>query len=217
MNRITSAFSFGFALLIAGLCFNSNASADTQRHLNRLASSIEYQSNLLLRQAGHYRHTPSYRTIVNESIKLRDTARHVRVTTFCPKSFRLLEQDLRVLDGCFHNLEAIFDGAEFNAARGIGQVRGNTRHVKRILNQLEDDIDLMRIDVRALRRELFAQRRYGNRGAVDVYRQPYRGYGRGYVPPQRINPPRCGNGRYQPYGGRGVTVGRGGFSVRIGF
>ncbi len=221
MNRIYSAIPFGFAILVVGLSANSTASADTQRHLNQLAAGIERQANALIGESRHYRHSPSYRTIINESIKMRKAARHVRVTTFCVRSFRQLEQDLRILDACFHNLEAIFDGAEFNAARGIGHVHGNTRHVKRMLNRMEDDIVHMRYLARVLRRELFGGRRgYGS--AVDVYRSPYRGYGRGY--PTFNNPPRCdyGRGGHRSYGGinyggGGVTLNRGGFSVRIGF
>lgn len=218
MSRMTSALTFGIAMLVVGLCSTSQATADTQRHLNQLATSIERQANALIGESRHYRNTPSYRAIVRESIKMRDAARHVRVTTFCTRTFRELEQDLRILDACFHNLETIFDGAEFDASRGVGYVRGNTRHVKRMLNRIEDDIDFMRDDVRILRRELFGRRgggRYGS--AVDVYRSPYRGYGRGYQ--QTINPPRCdyGRGNYVPYGGGGVTIGRGGFSIRIGF
>ena len=233
MNRIASGISFGFTMLIAGLSFAPSASADTQRHLNHLAASIERQANALIGESRHYRHTPSYRAMLSESIKLRDTARHVRATTFCTKSFRHLEQDLRILNACFNNLEDLFDGTECNAAHGIGHIRGNTRHVKRMLNFLENDIRTMRRLVRILRRELFPAQSgygygYGERSAVDVYRQPYRGggYGRSYGPRYdrsrydrpRINPQRCDDfGCYPSYGGGGLSLNRGGFSVRIGF
>ena len=51
-----------------------------------------------------------------------------------------LRADLRGLEHEFQLLEGLFDQIEYAASRGYGKVKGNTAHVKSLLNSIERNI-----------------------------------------------------------------------------
>ena len=217
MKRFTTFVCSAIAILFVGFGItpSANAQAGVQGHLNVLAAQIERKANRLLHEVEHYEHTPQYHRLVSEVIKLRGAATHVRKTTFCTRSFHKLEADLRTIDRCFHRVEGFFDRAEVSGITGHGRVRGNTAHVKVLLNSLEKTIDFMRDDVRDLKLELFrTQRVVVNR--PQVYHRPVNVY----QPPVYRPRPSCQPSRtviYQPYGGSGISFGGDNFQFRIRF
>jgi len=140
------------AFLVAGFLISRTATAAPQAHLHSLAAKIDQQASRLLQETIHYRHTPSYATMVAHVANLRVKARHMRVTTFVSSSFHHLEEDLRIVEQCFHEIVCYFDRAEIHAANRNGHVHGTTRHVKILLENMEATIDHMQDHVRALRR-----------------------------------------------------------------
>ena len=114
-----------------------------------------------------------------------------------------MESDLRELDRKFHHLESVFDRVEHDAEfYGDGRIRGNTAHVKRLLNSIADSIHQMRSDIADIRRRMSLGR--GDdfcHGPRPVYRPSYGLHGsRGNV-----------------YGGIGFTIGGGSSRIYIGF
>lgn len=155
MKRIASKSIQWIAFLIAGFAISRAANADTCGHLVSLASKIDRQARRLLQETHHYRHTPNYHRLVAEVATLRAKARHMRITTFRADNFHHLEEDLMIVDRCFHHVEDFFDHAEIESAHGHGHVHGNTRHVKLLLNSMEETIHHMQDDVLDLRRSFF--------------------------------------------------------------
>lgn len=230
------------AFIVAGFSISRAAKADTHAHLHSLAAKIDRQADQLLCATRHYRHTPNYAQMVAEVATLRAKARHMRVTTFCSRSFNQLEDDIRTVDRCFHRIEAFFDQAEILAAHGHGHIRGNTRHVKRLLDDMAETIDCLHNDVRDLRREIFGLNRRGGiqptiYSSPSIYGQPaiYGGSrtiysnGRSSIQFYESRDPFCPNernyrghrgghqGRGVNYSNGGLNINRGGINLRIKF
>ena len=161
MKRIAVRSTALLAFLIIGFALSRSSRADSQTLLNSLASRIDRQASCLLRETVHYRHTPSYTAMVTEVATLRAKARHMRVTTFCSRSFHQLEDDLRRVHRCFHRIEDFFDQAEILADHGHGRILGNTRHVRNLLCEMEETIHQMQREVSCLRRDIFGSRTRG--------------------------------------------------------
>lgn len=211
----------GLAFLIAGFSLSRSAHADHKDHLNQLAARIDRQAAMLLTETIHYRQTPNYRALVSEVAMLRAKARHMRNTTFCAQTFHHLEEDLRIVDRCFHRIESFFDDAEIHAAHGHGIIHGITRHVEELLNDMEDTIHHMQDDVRLIRQSLF---RGGGRTVIreTTYITPTIYGGSRIIDhhPSHLNSIYGGHGiRYdRGCGSRGgIQINRGNFSFRIKF
>lgn len=155
MKSITKKSIHLVAFLIAGFAISRAANADVHGHLAGLATKIDRQADRLLDETRHYRHTANYGRMVAEVAALRAKARHMRITTFTSSNFHHLEEDLRIVDRSFHRVESFFDRAELGAVHGHGHVHGNTRHVKALLNSMEDTIHHMQEDVASMRRSIF--------------------------------------------------------------
>jgi len=193
-----------FALLVG---VASQANADIWGHIDRQANDIERATKLLRSEVDHYRHTRYFGQLIGATARLKGQAIHVHNIadhSQCPKALKIA---VRELDRAFHDAEDLFDRVEHNAAYGDGCVKGNTAHVKRLLNNIEDCIHNLRDDLARLTR-------VQTRTRVDVYRPPvevirtqvprhpayninrgyggYGGYGSGYSRPA--------------YGGRSINI-----------
>ncbi|MEL7497152.1 MAG: hypothetical protein AAFN77_06040 [Planctomycetota bacterium] len=222
MNKLVTKITTFCSFLVASIAMTATASADTYDHIDRMAVDIQTKARLLIRETVHYRSTPQYRQLVAETSKLYRLAAHIHDVTHFEGNLVHLEADLRDLDRCFHRLEALFDYTEASNGVGCSQVRGNTAHVKRLLNRVEDCIHHMQDDVAQLRRFAYRQvarpvtqphyRPNLNRGIYTPNRGIYnqRGYSQGTCPSSRG----YGNtGRV----GSGVGFSIGGGSSRIEF
>lgn len=205
------------AFLIAMTAITSNANADLCDDIDRHAIKIQVKTRMLIQETVHYRHTPNYRRLVAETNRLYQLATHIHEVTHFEGNLVHLEADLRDLDRSFHRLEDLFDSTECESSRGYGRVRGSTRHVKQLLNMIEDCIHHMQDDVAQLRRAALRRTRR------PVYppsfgRPPYGGpvYGRPvYTPPSTC--PSANRGVRYPSYGQGVGFSIGGGSSRIEF
>ena len=151
-------FSF-FAMLIAVSAYASQANADVCKHIDEMAVLIQRQTRALQRETVHYRYTPQYRKLVVCVNELQRLATHIHEVTHFEGNLDHLKVDLRELDREFHQIENLFDRAEVEAARGCSRIRGNTAHVKRLLNAIENAIHHIQDDVDALiRRQVVRQR-----------------------------------------------------------
>jgi len=140
-----------FTLAIIGLV-SAQANADYYDHIDRSALEIRSKTRLLLSETVHYRHTPQYSQLVACTNELNRLATHIHDVTHFEGNLLRLKTDLRDLEYEFCQLEDLFDEVEIRAARGYGQIKGRTAHVKELLNAIEDCIDLIQVDVYELTR-----------------------------------------------------------------
>lgn len=180
-------------LLVATSLFSASVRADECEHIDELAVKIQVKTRLLIRETVHYRHTASYQQLVAETNNLYRLASHIHDVTHFSGNLRHLEQDLLELDASFHQLEALFDATELNSVYGDRRIRGNTAHVKELLDAIEDCIHHIQVDVATLRSQ--SRRRTG-------YRPQYPGpvynpiiYTRPVVPVVPVAPTYCPSAR----------------------
>ena len=215
-----------FAVVALGVSANT-ASANTYSHINSMAVKIRNKTKSLLRETEHYRFTPNYRHLVSDAAALRQLAEHTREVARAKGDLDRLAVDVAEMDQTFHHLENLFDATERSAAYNQGKIKGNTAHVKRLLESIEDCIHHIQDDIATLRSQAYiapqvvvqrpvlvqqpvidASCPYGrNRGASNqpiVTRVQTR-----RVPNRDLY--RNGDGRSHPYGGGG-----GGFNFSIG-
>lgn len=209
-----------FALLVG---VASQANADIWNHIDQQASEIERATKKLRVQVDHYRHTRFYGQLIGATARLKGQAIHVHNIahhSHCPIA---LKAAVRELDRAFHDAEDLFDRVELNAAYGDGRIRGNTRHVKQMLECIEDAVHHLQDDLRRLTRPqttryrppapVYQPVRYdvyrGNGNFGGYNRPPSRGYGYGY---DRAPSRSCGN-----RGDSGFGISIGGGSSRITF
>ena len=131
--------------------FSTSAFADVYHHIDEVALRIDRQAKQLVAESRHYRHTPEYRHLVADARQMCQLAEHVHEVAHHRGSLAHLEADVAKLDATFHHLESVFDRVERGAAYGHGHIHGNTRHVKRLLNSIEDGIHHLQDDLRSLR------------------------------------------------------------------
>lgn len=198
--------------------FATHANADEYSHIDRLAVKIRNNARRITRETVHYRHTREYAHMVSDANELYRLADHIHDVTHFEGNLRHLIMDLDQLDRMFHHLEGLFDQVEHNAAYGDGHVHGNTAHVKRLLNLIENDIHHMREDVNILRRRPViipppaCQTIYNHNRPI---RLPYNGYGgRGHGG--------HGHGVHGGSHGRtaagfGISIGRGNSRIQFNF
>ena len=155
---------------LAGFAFAPAAQADTYSHIDGLAVQLQRQATLLDREfTAHYRHTSQYRHLHSDSIQMVRLAGHVHEVAHNHGSLAHLRSDLRQLDRLFHHIEDLVDEIEHTAGGfghhdyghyghghhgfggyGGGHIDGNSRHVARILRQMEDTLHHLQDDVEQL-------------------------------------------------------------------
>lgn len=193
----------------------SQANANDWHHIDQMALKVQRQTRQLVTEERHYRSSRHYGELLRctnrlaaISAQVHDLAHHAQ----CP---RTLKTYVNEMDNMFHKVEDLFDHIEDDAARGIGCVRGNTAHVKRLLDSIEDCIHHLQDDLRYLTRASRAVRVqrtvYSNAGLYGG--SPYSG--RGYS-----RPAYGGSYGYGNYGhghhGRSARGYDSGFGISIG-
>lgn len=219
MNLLSSKFVVGMTLLtLSGL--TSVASANDYLRINRDARTIERKANLLLEETEHYRATPEYLHLVNDVHSFLGLSQHITDLVRVDGCINRIAADVAQLDYTFHHIEGLFDNIERNVARGIGRKCGNTAHVKRLLNAIEDCIHHMQDDIDLIRLRNARQRRYGTvvrettrypdyyGGRVTRTRETYYDRGRSFYGGSS-----CPNSR----GGVGLSIGGGSSRIHIRF
>ncbi|GAA5504672.1 hypothetical protein [Novipirellula caenicola] len=142
------------ALCLTAFC--STASADTYDHIDQLALKIAVQSNQIVRETSHYRHTPEYVHLLSDARDMARLADHIHELAHHHSSVSHLDRDLAMLDSKFHHLESLFDAIEHRAAYGHGHIHGHTSHVRMLLNAIENNIHHLQADIRTLRTPVYA-------------------------------------------------------------
>lgn len=185
--------------VIALTAIGSQAQADIHRHIDQAAVKIRSKAKQLTKETKHYRHTPEYQYLVSDTDEIYRLADHIHKVTHYAGNLNYLESDLNQLDRQFCHLVSMFDRIELAAAHGHGRVKGNTAHVKRLLDSIEGCIYEIRADVRTLRSRVVV--------AKPVYKRPT------YTRPVYV--PTYGGKGHAKHGGRGYG-GNKGFGISIG-
>ncbi len=139
------------------------------RRIDSVAHDLEDEFRL------HYRHTDGYRHMTADLREVIRSTHHIlELADDCYVSVRHIAADLRELDRLAHHLHEVVDRAE---ARGRGHTHGDTRHVHRLLGDLNGAIHRMQDTVEDIRR-------FGAGGACDLEPRGHggrddRGYERG--------------------------------------
>ena len=189
-HSIIATLALGFAATLA-----APANGNDYRRIDDLAREIVRCTSKLTREVHHYRHTPQFQHLRDDTREMRRLARRIRTLTNRWGNLNQIAATINDLDHVYHHIQGVLNRVERCAANGVGHVRGNTRHVRVLLNIIADKIHLMRVDIRTLRR-------IARRG-----------------PPHRVN---CatgfghGSGGFGPYGNwRGSDQGFAGFDSRF--
>ncbi|TWU48691.1 hypothetical protein Poly51_45920 [Rubripirellula tenax] len=132
--------------------FAGSAFADTYRHIDLLALQIARETKLLVLESSHYRHTPQYRHLLDDTRDMARLADHIHDLAHHHGELVHMESDVAQLDAKFHHLEGLFHAIEREARFGNGRIYGNTAHVGRLLHSIEDAIHHLQDDLRDLRR-----------------------------------------------------------------
>ncbi len=93
---------------------------------------------------------PQYRHLAEDLVEFVRLSQHITDLVRVSGDFRHIKSDVAELDRTFHHIEDLFDRMERQIARGRGVKFGNTAHVKRLLNSVEDSIHIMQEDVAVL-------------------------------------------------------------------
>ena len=240
---MTRTYQFSLAVLVFGLIASVGlpSQANDCSRIDQLARDILTKSRLLRQQVHHYRHTPEYDCLKEETRGLRRFSAHILTLTRKTSNLHLIADDLRDLNRCFQRLERAFDQVELNAAVGRGRIYGPTAHVKQLLLETERCIRLMRLEVNRLRQVLYRpgcgvrgqwdrQDFYPGQGRFDQrsyhHRSPYAGRS-DFRDPRAVPTFRHGHQSFDPrIQGRGsgfgidpygLTIGRGNLNFRINF
>lgn len=142
-TKLATLFTVAVVALTVALTISltaSQAQADVYNQIDRRAQKIQRKTKTLLAETIHYRSTPQYLKLVQCTNELNRLATHIHEVTHFEGNLVRLRADLKALDAEFHSLEGLFDQVEESAAYGHGQIEGNTRHVKVLLNCIEDCI-----------------------------------------------------------------------------
>lgn len=201
MKNLTSKIAVALTLLGA-TSIVSTASANDYRRINREAQRIERKATLLTREVVHYEAMPQYCHLVEDLEEFVRLSQHITDLVRVSGDLRHIRADVNQLDRTFHHIEGLFDQIERQIARGRGVKYGNTAHVKRLLNNIEDCIHVMQEDVAVL--EVRAHR--------DHYNRPVYGSGHNHgrnVPNYNNRRETYYNGGSYYNGGRGYNSGRG--------
>ena len=220
MTRLTKTIVASFTIMSA--LFVSQATAQTYRHIDRLAIDLQNATVDLADEVSHYQHTSNYRHMVEDVLSLNRDAIHIHELAHRQGSLRHLEADLASIDTAFHHIEGLFDKTEIDASYGYGHVHGSTQHVKRLLNQMGQLIHHLEDDIQELRR---ARRNgiYQNAGPVTYGNQglSYGGYSTTRYGQRGTYSNRSNRGNYDSHGrhnghGNRSSQHRSGFGISLG-
>jgi hypothetical protein len=188
--RVAAVVVVAFSgLVMAG----RSAQAVSFEHVDRLAIELQSQSSQLYREfRTHYSHAAHSQHLMSDAAALYRQARHLHDVAHTG-NINHMARDLAEMDRLFHHLERLvreinFDAHDDHFGHG-GHVHGDTRHVRRLMNDLEDTLHHLSDDINELRRNRPVYVPYNNRPRVSVV----------------------------PGHGGGVTFGNGQFKFRVGF
>lgn len=215
----TSIKSILAIALLVGVATQANA--DIWVHVDQQAADIERATKALRTEVDHYRNTKYYGKLISATAVLKGKAVHVHNVAYHSKSVKALKNAVKYLDIAFHDAEALFDRAELYAANGNGRIRGNTAHVKKLLNKIDACIHYLQDDLRKLtkvkttqyRAAVPAKKYNAYKGGYSKSRAAYSGYGKSNYKPAYN---RGYNKSYSPSRGKsGVNISIGGGRSRI--
>ncbi len=177
-NSIKTILAF---TLLVGVA--SQANANDWHHIDQMALKVQRQTRQLVTEERHYRSSRHYGELLRctnrlaaISAQVHDLAHHAQ----CPRTLRNYVDGM---DGMFHKVENLFDHIEDDAAHGFGRVRGNTAHVKQLLNSIEDCIHHLQDDLRFLTRAsrvTRVQRAVYSNSGIYGHRSSRHGHGNGH-------------------------------------
>jgi hypothetical protein len=147
-------------IILVGFALTPVAKADTYSHIDGLAVQLTQYARLLDREFSlHYRHTPKYGHLRNDTRNMIRLADHMHDVAHHHGSLAHLQSDLRQLDRLFHHIEELVDDIEHDAIHSHdfhghfgGHIHGDTHHVRRILRSMEDTLHHLMEDVAELAR-----------------------------------------------------------------
>lgn len=226
--------SMSIVALIAVFTTTSFATADEYSRIVNEATKIQDKSAILLDETKHYRRATHYNDLVRYVYEQNRLAARVQAIAVREGNIYRLDAELNRLDGVFHQVENLFDEIEEHALHGHGFVKGDTRHVKSLLNAVERCIHKMQNDVKKIRRRAekqdhlnrshYTTTRSGynsgcyNSGYRTSYNNSRYGYNSGYRYTNGSNRNRQVPHGYGKYGSTsGITFGNDRVSFRFDF
>lgn len=239
MNGNSIKTFLAFALLVG---VASQANANQRDHIDEMALIIQAKSTLLTTEVSHYRHTARYGQLIAGTHQLKALATHLHTIAHFSNNLNQLRHDVNELDRVFHRVENMFDQVERDASIGVGRIKGNTAHVKALLNAIEDCIHHLQDDIRTLSRAAafcptrqrhtsgFGYRPYGGNqfggnqfGGVPIRSNPFIGNQFGgnafdrHGALQSFDRGHRGHGNNRNRGGFGISIGGGSSRITFGF
>lgn len=211
----TSIKSILAIALLVGVATQANA--DIWLHVDKQAADIERATKALRTQVDHYRHTRFYGQLIGATARVKGKAIHVHNIARHSRSTKSLKSAVKHLSSAFNDAQDLFDRAEYYAASGDGQIRGNTAHVKKLLNQINDCIYYLQDDLRKLTPVKVVKKAYRaptpvKYSARGKSRSAYSGYGKQDF--KRV-PVKKSYNKYRSKSNVGISIGGG--SSRISF
>jgi hypothetical protein len=146
-NSIKTILAFALLVGVA-----SQANANERDHIDHLALKIQRKATILTTEVKNYRRTTRYGQLIGATYQLKGLATHLHTIAHFSGNLRQLRHDVNELDRVFHRVESLFDQVEHEAALGVECIRGNTAHVKALLNAIEDCIHHLQDDIATLSR-----------------------------------------------------------------
>jgi len=149
---------------------------------------VDYSADLKNEIIRHFRHSSEYRHLLSDVSKVRSEALHIDKLSHHVHDLddvRHLEADLKDLDELVHHIGDLLDDIDAGCRRG--HTHGDTRHVRRLVANINRSIHSMEYTVAELRRKFTPRRidrcendrRYsssiGERIAAEVIREVVRG------------------------------------------
>lgn len=206
-----------FALLVG---VASQANADIWIHVDQQASAIERATKKLKVQVDHYRNTRFYGQLIGATARLKGQAIHVHNIAQHSRCPIALKAAVKELDRAFQDTGNFFDQAELNASYGDGRIRGNTAHVKQMLDDIHHAIQYLQDDLRSLNRVKTTRvttKRY--QSPAPAYARNYGG--RSYSQPVKVKTKSYNTGYKKGYSksrgksGVGISIGGGRINIRF--
>jgi hypothetical protein len=171
MKKQTFFLFSGALLMLAFGLPTPSAEADPYRDINRLARRIDSQARSIARETRHFRHTPVYRCLVNDTEELRHWACHIRDHARSGYCLIQLQQNVASLGQAYAILEA-----KFRRVEQLSPTCNNTRRVRRMLNDVQFEIREMVLVLRSLLTPGCA----GELWPGNLPTRPRNGWGNGY-------------------------------------
>jgi len=141
------------------------AKAGSFEHIDELAGELQGFSSKLSREfRDHYRHTPQYRHLTADARKLRTLANHIHEVAH-EGNLEHLHDDLHDLEELLHHVDGLVDEIEHEAEHGGGHTHGDTRHVRRILKDMDGTLHHMLEDVEEMTGGARIERGFGGEEA----------------------------------------------------